>query len=191
MTECTSGTDAMRDELPRLAQGALGGVEAARLRAHVAECPACAAELEVLTAAGRIFAAATPTIDTAAIARVLPTPGTGAPALQLVPKAKSRGNWMPRQYLAAAASLLLVGTLSLAALRGYFFDGDSSSAAGNGEAVAAASAVPVDLLGASGLSGMEVDELTALLDELESMEATVAAEPITMRRPIESAPEGI
>lgn len=193
MTECTSGTDTMRDELPRLSQGTLGAADSTRLRAHIAACPACAAELELLASAARIFAAATPRIDTAAIVSALPKPqaGSSAPSLRLVPKARSRGNWMPREYLAAAASLLLVGTLSLAMLRGYFFDGGSSSARGDGETMARATVAPVDLLGASDLSALESEELTVLLAELESMEATVVAEPISMRRPIDLAPEGL
>jgi hypothetical protein len=86
-----------------------------------------------------------------------------------------------------------VGAISVPVVRGYFFQTDGSSIPGvlvDG-GVTGESTVPVDLLGASGLSGLSTAELTTLLAELESMEATVAAEPITLRQPLALAPEGL
>jgi hypothetical protein len=145
----------------------------------------------VLRAAARVFAAATPKVDTAAIVRAIPTADRAGPAakLRLVPR--SRGRWMPREYLAAAASLLLVGVLSLAVVRGYFVDERSGGGAIDLGVVAGSSTVPVDLVGGTELAGLGADELTALLAELESMEATIAAEPITMRQPLVATPEGL
>ena len=65
MTDCTNNT--MRDLLPELAHDALSADDAARVRAHIASCAACAAELRILSAAGELFANATPKVDTAAI----------------------------------------------------------------------------------------------------------------------------
>jgi len=189
MTECTHISEAMRDRLPLLAHDALGANEAARVRAHLVACPACAAELGLLQASARLFAAATPAVNTDAIVSMLPAPPALAP-LRLVPTTK-RGLWMPRRYLAAAASLLLVGTISLAVLDQVYFGQTSSSNGVDSSAVGVATAltVPVALLGASDLAGLGTDELTMLLAELDAMEATVAAEPITMRQPLVASPE--
>ena len=184
MTECTHTSDAMRDSLPLLAHDALGANEAARVRAHLAACPACAAELGLLQSAARLFAGSTPVVDVSAIVRTLPAPSV-APArapLRLEPSAK-RGLWVPRRFLAAAASLLLVGTLSLTVLDRLYFNPTPASNGVDSIGVGAEAdlKVPVDLLGASDLAGLGTDDLTTLLAELDALEATVAAEPITMR----------
>jgi hypothetical protein len=190
MTEC--GNETMRDLLPLLAQGALAGEAAARVRAHVAGCAACASELRILEAAGAMFAAATPPVDTAAILRALPAAAGTRPALRLERGAPRRPR-MPRYALAAAASILLVATISLSAVLRNF----NSPTVGTGvdtvvdSGIRASAAVPVDMLGADALQELGADELATLLAELETMEATVAAEPNTLRQPVTSTPEGL
>lgn len=190
MTEC--GNETMRDQLPLLAQGALVGEVAARVRAHVAACAACAAELRILEQAGAIFAAATPSVDTAAIVRVLPTARGARPALTLE-RGQPRRLRLPRYALAAAASILLVATISLnAVLRSFNAPtGGTDVDIVVDSGIRAAAAVPVDLLGADALQELGTDELATLLAELETMEATVAAEPNTIRQPVTSTPEGL
>lgn len=185
MTECNDTT--MQDRLPLLAQNALRGEEATRIRAHVASCDACAAELELLSAARSLFAAATPAVDVRRIIAAV-APPQGRP-LRLEPQARARRP-IQRYTLAAAASLLLVAALSVGALRELFDGGETTGTDGNVGPVGV-TAVPVEILGASELDELGTDELEALLAELETLEATVVAEPITLRRPIAATPEGI
>jgi anti-sigma factor RsiW len=203
MTNCDNET--MRDLLPLLAHDALDGEEANAVRAHVATCDACAAELQAITAAATLFAAATPTIDTAAILAKLPAAPTARPALRLEPAAKSSRSTfrMPRYALAAAASVMLMVTLSLPVLRPIFFGataGVDTTVVSTGVVDSATPATapsvpatvePVASLGGTELKDLGVDELTQLLSELDQMEATIAAEPRSMRDPITTSPEGM
>lgn len=188
MTEC--GNETMRDLLPLLAQGALVGEPAARVRAHVAGCAACASELRILEQAGALFAAATPSVDTAAILRAIPLAPSARPALRLE-RAAPRRIRLPRYALAAAASLVLVASISLSAVLRSF------NVPGTGVDIVVDSGIrpvvgmPVDMLGADALQDLGADELATLLAELETMEATVAAEPNTIRQPVTSTPEGL
>lgn len=181
-TDCTNET--MRDLLPMLAAGTLGASEAAALRAHLAACAACREELAIVETAGRIFAAATPVIDTAAVLAKLPAaPGT-RPALRVLPSTR-RVFGLPRYALAAAASLTLVVTLSFAALQhrsSIGVDGDVVSDSG-------VPAVPVAMLGGGDLGDLSAAELRALLAELDVIEATVSAEPSRVQVPLVAAPE--
>ncbi len=200
MTDCLNET--MRDQLPLLAHEALDGAEAAAVQAHVATCAACAAELRTLTAAATLFAAATPHVDTAAILAKLPPAPTARPALRLEPSAKvvRTAYRLPRYALAAAASLLLMVTLSLTVLRPIFQGGTATvdvAQVDSGIVDAApvthtpAVAEPVASVGGTELKDLGVDELTQLLDELDRMELNVAAEPRSMREPITGDAEGM
>lgn len=196
MTECTDQT--MQDLLPLDVRGALAAGASARVRAHVAGCASCAAERAVLETAGALFASLTPQVDTARIAASLPAApaapvvaprATSRPVLRLGRTAR-RAFTLPRYALAAAASLLLVATISFAGLRAFFADDltVSPDSAGNGALVALA--VPVELVGAGGLADLESDELRDLLLTLDEMELTVASEPVGFRRPVTILPEG-
>jgi hypothetical protein len=203
MTDCVNET--MRDLLPLLAHDALSAGEVAQVRAHIAECASCAAELAVLGQALAVFEAATPKVDTAAILAKLPQPGAHAstatsaatspsprPVLTVSRPAR-RAFGLPRYALAAAASLVLVATLSLAVLGPAFLGvgpvGVDVVRVESGSA--GALTIPVGLLGGSDLGDLSADELSALLQELDQMEATVDAEPITMRQPLGPELEGI
>lgn len=186
MTDSDCTNEPMRDLLPELAHDALSAEDSARVRAHIAACAPCATEFELLRAAGHLFAQATPAVDTAAVVRALST-ATGRPALTL-DRTPRRRLAIPRYALAAAASLVVVATLALPAIfgGGNPVPVDVATVETNPAAVSA----PVSILGASALGDLETDELKALLAELETMEATVSAEPID-RQPITSSPEGI
>ena len=200
MTDCAN--DTMRDLLPLLAHDALDEAELAGVREHVATCASCTLELQLLTSAAAIFAAATPLIDTAAILAKLPTPGT-APLTHLADLAPSappvrplltveRGARLahqsisasrrtPRYAIAAAASLLLMVTLSVAVLRPIFSGAPAAVDIAVDSGLPATPTVPVDLVGAEGLRDLGADELQTLLAELETMTATVSAEPSSTR----------
>ncbi len=193
MHNCENET--MRDQLPLLVQGTLAAADAAALRAHVATCAACAAELELLTRAGRLFSAATPQVNLAAIVAKLPSPpAAGRPQLR-VERGGMRRNAMPRYAMAAAASLVLVATLSFAALRGRVFDGgtgvDVAPDTAGEVAMGEAGTPPVALVGGSELDGLGEQQLETLLQELDRLEATVAADPVSLQRPVAGTPEGL
>jgi hypothetical protein len=200
MTDCLNET--MRDLLPLLAHDALDGAEATAVRAHLASCASCEAELRTITAAAVLFAAATPRIDTAAILAKLPAAPVARPALRLEPAAKTSRAFfrMPRYALAAAASLMLMVTLSLTVLRPIFFGVtpsvdivtvDTGAVDIAVQPTAPVGAEPVASLGGTEFKDLGVDELTQLLSELDQMEATIAAEPRSMREPITTSPEGL
>lgn len=200
MTDCLNET--MRDQLPLLAHEALDRAEATAVQAHLATCAACTAELRALTAAAAMFAAATPRVDTAAILAKLPQAPAARPMLRLEsnPKAVRAGFRVPRYALAAAASLMLMVTLSLTVLRPIFQGGElavdvaqvDTGAVGTGPLVDVTWNVePVVSVGGTELKELGVDELTQLLDELDRMEANIAAEPRSMREPITGDAEGM
>lgn len=188
MTECQSET--MREQLPLLRAGVLGASEATALRAHVARCEACADELAVLERSARLFEQATPRVDVTAILAKLPAAPGARPALRVLRPAVRRFG-LPRYAVAAAASLVLVASLSLATLRddiGGTTPAIDIALDSNAPAVAS---LPVGMVGGNELSDLGVDDLQMLLAELDQLEATVAAEPVTMQRPVSDAPEGL
>lgn len=196
MTDCPNGE--LRDLLPLLAHDALQPAEAARVREHVAICEECRAELALLDAVRAQAAAATPMLSASAIfARVQrATAGgaAGASARGVVREVsgKRRSAWVPQRYAAAAASLVLVASISLALVGRTWFGGGDPDRAGADSVMSAASSVIAGggISVPGGLSEYDSEELTALLSALDAMEATVEAEPISFRQPILDAPEG-
>ena len=191
-TDCLN--EEMRDRLPALVHGTLPSADEARVRSHVAGCAACGAEVTLIETARTVLAASGPRIDTAAIVAAVTSPsltlirgGAGAGA-GAGGGARPRGNWVPRQYLAAAASLLVVGSLAIPSVRGALL-GDRETAAPD-PVVATGVADGAGLALAGGLADLSDDDLTALLAALEAVEPTVASEPGTLRTPLVDSPEG-
>ena len=220
MTECLN--EDLRDLLPMLAHGALPAAEAARVRAHVATCAACTAELSTLESIRQVLSARAPQVDVSAIAMaVTAATSRGTPVLRVVPgdapavkpsstsatPAAPRRGWVPRHYVAAAASILVVVSLSIPLLKpdSPMDAGPAVMPTASGPAtispidtpeVATPGAVPAaaaseGLVVADGLSDLSDDDLESLLKELETLEATVSAEPGTLRRPLVTTPGGL
>lgn len=188
MTECQ--TETMQEQLPLLVRGTLSTSDAAVLRAHIAACGACAEELTLLERTARLFDQATPHLDTAAILAKLPAAPGARPALT-VSRGARRTFAPPRYALAAAASLLLIATLSVGALRDTFFGGSARTDNLSDSNPTLVAALAVGLVGGNELGELGVDDLEMLLQELDQFEATIAAEPMTMQRPVSGAPEGL
>ena len=199
MTECLN--EEMRDLLPLLAHGSLAAVEADRVRAHAAGCAACAAELAVLETSRLVLQASAPRVDVTAIAQAVSRSSTKAAPVLRVERGGARATaavarrsvWRSRQLLAAAASLLIVTSLSLRLL-------DRTPIADEGP-VAIDTSVEIGTLPAPATAGGELsvgvplvdltaDDLSALLSELEGFDGKIMLEPATMRQPIVDAPEG-
>lgn len=125
MTECLSAE--MRDALPDYLNGTLDVARSAEVRAHVAACDECAAELELL----RVVAASAPSappMDVARIANAIPTPtrhgfmihrgGDGVARVEapsVVPiRRRPRRIWSrPSVKIAAGLAIVAAGGLSL------------------------------------------------------------------------------
>ncbi len=202
MTDCLNET--MRDRLPELAHGLLTAQDAAALRAHVAGCPSCAAELATLETSRLVLHASAPRMHVAAImqavTRAVPTQ---RPALRVerggatAPAVPRRAGWRSRQFLAAAASLLIVASVAIPVLNGTRGEEPGvgipdtsivtvSDTPSTGAAVAVSSSFAVS----EGLADLSDDDLSALLAELDAVEATIAAEPYSLRQPLVDTPDG-
>src|SRR5262245_46611783 len=97
MSDCRNGE--MRDRLPEVVHGRLADDALAEIRAHVAGCDACAAELRLIESTRAMLLLATPRVDTARIVAAVPAFGARAPR---------RLDW---RYAAAAALVLAAGGL--------------------------------------------------------------------------------
>lgn len=104
MHDCSNGP--MRDLLPLWVHGALPSDEAAAVAAHVAKCAACASEVRLIRRVA--LALHVPAPDAARIAAAVPS------ARQVRARVARSRNWR----FAAAASFLLVASVSLLMLRG-------------------------------------------------------------------------
>lgn len=201
MTECLN--EEMRDLLPLLAHGSLAAVEADRVRAHAAGCAACAAELAVLETSRLVLQASAPRVDVTAIAQAVNrSSAVAAPVLRVERGGASsaaaiarRSVWRSRQLLAAAASLLIVASVSLRLLdRTPRSDegpaATDASVVSSTVPVAASVAVGGELSVGDALVDLTSDDLSALLSELEGFDGKITLEPAAMRQPIVDAPEG-
>lgn len=208
MNDCLN--DDLRDLLPLMAHDALSAAERARVNEHVAHCAACREELSILVATVTAVEAATPSVSVAAITAAVQraTIGEGrlverAPLRLHTRDARRaatpvRRTWVSRQVLAAAASLVLVVTLSLTVLTRTFgpsggttVDGMPDSSMGMTDSAGAARLVASSGLSVTGgLSDLSDEDLTTLLAELEQVDATVEAEPVSMHRALVNEPEG-
>ncbi len=184
--ECLN--EEMRDRLPALVHGTLSSVDEARVRAHVAGCAECGAEVALLETARRVLVARGPRIETATIVAAVTAPSLTVVRGGAGSTARLRRTWMSRQYLAAAASLLVVGSLAIPSVRGWIVGGNGTVAADS--LVASASADAAGLALSGGLADLSDEDLAALLAELEAVEPTVASEPGAIRSPLVDSPEG-
>jgi hypothetical protein len=192
MADCTN--EAMRDLLPLLAweedrAGAEAGLASAR--SHVESCAECAAELALLRAAASAIDARVPRVDAAAISA-----GVRRAMRVRIVERRAPSRWMPRRQAAMAASLILMVSASLAVLA-RTFGGPADASLNGGRATSAMiDSAPVARVSASagitvagGLSDLSEEELVTLLAALEEVEATVDAEPQSIRRSIVDVPE--
>ncbi|HEX6533757.1 MAG TPA: zf-HC2 domain-containing protein [Gemmatimonadaceae bacterium] len=121
MTDCPRGD--VRDSLPELVHGRLDADARAEVERHVAGCPACAREVELLEAMRAALGAspaapaapAAPVVDIARIAAAV-----NATRRAPVPQVRSAGPWRGRWHgwrAAAAIAAVTVGVMSWAAAR--------------------------------------------------------------------------
>ena len=186
MRDCSNGS--IRDMLPDFVHGTLPEKAHAEVAAHVAGCADCQAEVQLIRSAGMAYPA--PAVNMSRIVSGLPagyrrTTGRGLAGRQ----------WL----LAAGASFLVIGAISLAALRGTFGAGaasvraaDSTVASGSGvDAGHSAKQTPVRLaqresvekarrdggLRIGGLADLTDEQLATLLRDIDALDASLSMEP--------------
>ncbi len=119
MTAIRSDCPAFRPELAELALGLLDGRDRAEAVAHVEGCPACAAELESLSAAGDLLLSLAPEVEPpagfelAALRRLAPDPAAAEPTGRRPAPRWSATRWSGRRWMLAAAAAVVVLALGL------------------------------------------------------------------------------
>jgi anti-sigma factor RsiW len=199
MNDCPDGE--MRDLLPGYVHGTLSAAERAAVAAHLESCEDCRTEVALITSASRAFAVAD--VDVARIMRALP-----APPRRVVRRVFAR----QAQRVAAAIVIVAVSAVTVLALRGKF-QGAAHQVAKSTEATAPdtqlAAAPPTVSAPAAidspagalpqvqsatrrspsmsfggGISDLSDDQLDALMQELDGLDALPSAEPETHLTPI-------
>jgi anti-sigma factor RsiW len=177
MTECR--TPELQDLLPDYVASSLSDADRVRVMAHVAECTACAADLELL----RLVGAARPTIaplDTARIVAALPTAPSARPilALHTVPPSVTRPSRRRPVFgpsiwrLAAVLGVVVTGGLSVLVAR----RGVSTTEAGVAGATSKAPAVAV-----APIAGVAETSVTTSMPETTVAVAVPSAERVATR----------
>ena len=164
MIECPNVE--MRDRLPDLANESLEPAVRVLVIAHIAECAACAAEIEIIRETRVLMLAATPRVNVAAIVSALPQHGVRS--ITSAPSARGRawGTWR----IAAAAAFVAAGIGSYALLRP-----DSPSEFGSTR-IAITSDTTVGLALTGALADLSDAELVALVEDIDAIEALPSTE---------------
>ena len=185
MRDCSNGS--IRDVLPEFVHGTLPEKARAEVAAHVADCADCQAEVQLIRSAGAAYAA--PAVDVSRIVAALPGRARKA----------TGGGLAGRQWLlAAGASFLVIGAISLAAVRGTFGAGaagvpadETPAGSPNVDAGRATTRQPARLaqresvemanrsvgLTIGGLRDLTDEQLATLLRDIEALDASLSTEP--------------
>lgn len=199
MRDCPDGE--MRDLLPLYVAGRLADADRVRVEAHIAVCPECAAETELLRNVARAYAVAL--VDSAAIAARLPARHPARPRVWRAARTAAPFHRQPLWRLAASLTLMIgaaaILTLARSKPGATTMDGRAPVAAepapvalGNSTPTAAPDTAPRQIastkaigLGVS-LSDLTDAQLESLLSSLEKLDGNVLADPEVMARPIVS-----
>jgi anti-sigma factor RsiW len=160
MIECSNAE--IRDQLPDLVNGLLAGDSLLSLRAHVAGCSSCQAEVQLIERSRAILIFATPRIDASRIAQRIPAP-----------RGRAR-SWGMDWRIAASIAVLAVGgggTALMYNARGPLQPSDSAALIAN--VAAAENELPLS----ADLSGLSDDQLRVLVGSVQQIEALPTAEP--------------
>jgi anti-sigma factor RsiW len=174
MSDCPNAE--MRDRLPDLLHEGLDASARAVVVAHVADCPDCHAELELLRAARVALVAGLPQINVSTIARLVVERSRVSRQL-----AAPRARW--RDWRIAASIVALVVSSALFVRLHHRQDAVS--------APPVAAAIPRPTVGSQntelsaegGVSDLSENDLRVLVDDLPTLDALPAAdpEPVTVR----------
>ena len=196
MNDCQNAD--VRDRLPDLLHDRLDAPRRAEVLAHVASCGDCRDELELLRSARAMFDAQTPRVDVSYVVNALPLAKPRPVRVE-----RRRAKWTDWR-IAAAVTLLVAGGSSIALLKN---DGGAPAARDTTQtaplaempvqrdtAVSGEHAQPAPApdstpsratvvasddrgLGATRLGDLTEQQLQALLDEIDQLQATPITEP--------------
>ena len=195
--DCPDGN--MRDLLPEYANGVLAAGIHERVRAHVARCTDCAAEVALIRTVGAAYP--TPKVDVARIVAALPQPARHAHS--------AVGRWRVQQWrIAAGVAMIAIGGITVVVLRSTMHRASTpvltpAPIAVQTPVVAAPPAVqpsaptelaqltprstPVEMGELSfggGLSDLSDAQLKSLLREIDSLDGAPSTEPEVHATPI-------
>ncbi len=195
MTDCPNGE--MRDLLPEYAHGVLGAEDTARVAAHVAACDDCRAELALIGRVRESVTLGVPRTNVAAIVGALPAPraASGKPALYASPRRDVA--WKTWQYAAAAGLVLAVGSgvvwqRTSVGTGARFADSSQvrTSPAPAETTHATAPLTPEDgITFGGGLSDLSLNDLQALLGQMDSLKTLPSTDPQSVT-PVIASNEG-
>jgi anti-sigma factor RsiW len=173
MRDCVDG--AMRDLLPDFVNETLPERERAIVAAHVATCADCAAEVELIRAARAAYPA--PAVDVVRIVAAMPS---RASVERRAPRAPGARRWL----VAAAAAFVLLGGVTVLALRDAYRGGDRE----NGRSTASTAVnghrgVGTGGFSIGGTSELNTDQLRTLLNAIDSVSVLPSTEPESIRHP--------
>ena len=184
MNDCPNGD--MRDLLPDLLHGRLGAAERGAVEAHLLACVDCREELELLRDMSRALRRV-PAVSVADIVAALPAPGSAR---------RSWGGWR----VAAAIAFVAAGGTSVALLRHQPAAIERSAVVSPALPAVAADSAPMDVATAPGsaelgtpavqgseqppelavasaaIGDLDESELSALLDDIGSLDAVTPAD---------------
>jgi anti-sigma factor RsiW len=196
----------VRDLLPEFVHGVLPAGERERVGAHVAACADCAAEVALIRTAARAYRGRAAVVDVARIVAALhaAVPAPGPQAVAPARRTLAGGSGDTRRWrIAALVSFLMLGAVSIAALRGVFSGANAASPLASAtpatvtapgadqhpvptpvriaqrESLAKAAPRAAQLSFGGGLSDLTDDQLKALLREIDSVDALPSTDPET------------
>jgi anti-sigma factor RsiW len=198
MNDCADGD--MRDRLPDYVHGKLSAAARSAVAGHLAACAECAAEVGLIEAVSRAFAA--PRVNVAGIVAALPA----APV-----RGSRRTGWGVASRIAAAIGIVAIGAFSAVAVRNWERAPGRRASAETAPSPAVLAAAPAPARPAvtsadspavrkraevsiaqsrpaisfgGGLSDLSDDQLDTLLGELDGLDALPSVEPETHLTPI-------
>ena len=194
MTDCSNAE--MRDRLPDVLHERLDPSARAAVMAHVARCPECRAELTLLREARVALTSNMRTVDVASITRAV-IARTSAPVVHAFPRQRRTHTWMDWR-VAASIALVAIGGASFALIH------SRPAAVTTATRVTVAKAAPqpekvptitpshestartrivvpsapaAELSAAGGVGDLSDNDLRALLDDLQSINAEPPTDP--------------
>ena len=178
MNDCMNGD--IRDLLPELVNGTLPGEDALLVQAHVRECVDCAAEVELLRSARAAMRLA-PTMDTARIAAAVQASTAQRLAARRVPARVARIASLSLIVILAVVALWPTPEVEPASQVANVAGEDVRPAVEQGTAAEPRAArAPTQLALGGDMSGLEEEELLALLEEVSALEPMPGEEPVSL-----------
>lgn len=169
MRDCQDGR--IKDLLPDYVAGRLSPAQVADVTAHVDACQSCATELTIVRAAHHAFG--TPAVDVATIVAALPKP-----VIPLAPRIQKRRVRFTSWRIAATIATIAVAGVSITAIQGLMHDNRDRPP--RTHPVVSKPLEPVNESGLSvggNLNDLNEQEMQALLNTLDELDAVPSAEP--------------